>query len=571
MYRNNYPDDYDDKNIVDGTAREMGEVSCGSDSRQSRTEDYSGSYSSRMSTGDSMSGSYYGSTTDSYSSQITTRSSYGGQGTVDSSGRQPSSGSYSSQRTASGFSGQDTTSGSYHYSSSQGSSFHTGSSNTNTGSFSIDTDNTKEEKEKQPKKTGGFIKKAVAAMAFGIFFGVCAGVSFHLVEKAFGNEKEMANLPETAEVEPVQEIAANQEPAALITTDVTPKTENTATVLDVSDVAAQVMPAIVSINNTTTQTISYFGRTLQSEAVGAGSGIIVGESDSELLIVSNYHVVEDSSKLVVQFADGSEVEARMKGSDPDMDLAVIAVSLEDIEAATRAAITIAQLGDSDTLIVGEPAIAIGNALGYGQSVTTGVISALDRVIDLSTSEELYGYQSEMDKEETASFIQTDAAINPGNSGGALLNIKGEVIGINSNKIGGSTIEGMGYAIPISAAKPIIEELMLRETRSKVGEEKKGYLGVTSLTVVDQMAQDYGMPRGVYVSEVVAGSAAERAGIVRGNIITEFGGNKISSTEDLASIMDYYAAGEVVEVEIMQGSPSGWESKTVMVILGRRME
>ena len=199
--------------------------------------------------------------------------------------------------------------------------------------------------------------------------------------------------------------------------------------MDVSDVASEVMPAIVSINNTYTQTMSYFGQTLRSESTAAGSGIIVGKNDEELLIVSNYHVVESADKLVVQFADGAEAEAQMKGSDPDMDLAVIAVSMKDVDAVTEEAIAVAALGDSESLTVGEPAIAIGNALGYGQSVTLGVISALDRVIDLSSST-----GSRVNNEDGAAFIQTDAAINPGNSGGALLNMKGEVIGINSNKI-----------------------------------------------------------------------------------------------------------------------------------------
>ncbi|MDE7014654.1 MAG: trypsin-like peptidase domain-containing protein [Kineothrix sp.] len=210
-----------------------------------------------------------------------------------------------------------------------------------------------------------------------------------------------------------------------------------AVVMDVSGVASKVMPAIVSINNTYTQTMSYFGQTLKSESTAAGSGIIVGENDEELLIVSNYHVVENADKLIIQFVDGSEAEAQLKGSNPSMDLAVIAVPLKDVGATTREAITVAALGDSESLNVGEPAIAIGNALGYGQSVTLGVISALDRSIDVAMQ-----MGNEQGNEDGATFIQTDAAINPGNSGGALLNIKGEVIGINSNKIGGNAVEGM---------------------------------------------------------------------------------------------------------------------------------
>ena len=198
--------------------------------------------------------------------------------------------------------------------------------------------------------------------------------------------------------------------------------------------------------------------------------------------------------------------------------------------------------------------------------TLGVISALDRVIDLSTP---LGYRQE--SEDGATFIQTDAAINPGNSGGALLNIKGEVIGINSNKIGGDAVEGMGYAIPISAAKPIIENLMLKETRAKVSEENKGYLGISPRTVAEEMAEIYGMPKGVYVAQVYEGTGAEAAGIKKGNVITEFDGNKISSAEDLLRVMEYYKAGETVEVTLMQGSPDGWESKAVTVTLGEKFE
>lgn len=256
----------------------------------------------------------------------------------------------------------------------------------------------------------------------------------------------------------------------------------------------------------------------------------------------------------------------MKGSDPDMDLAVIAVSMKDVDAVTEEAIAVAALGDSESLTVGEPAIAIGNALGYGQSVTLGVISALDRVIDLSSST-----GSRVNNEDGAAFIQTDAAINPGNSGGALLNMKGEVIGINSNKIGGNAVEGMGYAIPISAAKPIIEELMLKETREKVSEENKGYLGISPRTVADEMTEIYGMPKGVYVAQVYEGTGAYEAGIRKGNIITKFDGNKIGSAEDLLRVMEYYAVGDTVEVTVMYGSEDGWESKTVTVTLGEKFD
>lgn len=509
MYGNNYPNDYDDKHVIDSTARET-------------------------------SSNTYGS--------IGSSNTYGSAGTYGSSGF-----SRGTERT----SGWGRTSvDQYGY-----------TAGSRTVGDSFDGNGGSSQKK---RSIGGFFKKAAVSVVLGLFFGACAGAGFYAVEMATGGSgQEAAAVPPVhTEKTAVPELAAAESaPRAVETVE---KISSSAVVMDVSDVAAQVMPAIVSINNTMTQTFSYFGRTLESESVGAGSGIIVGESDTELLIVSNFHVVQDADLLTVQFADGTEAEAQMKGSDPDMDLAVIAVDLADISNETRGAITVAALGDSDSLTVGEPAIAIGNALGYGQSVTTGVVSALNRVIDLSASEDMYGMQEDAPG-GSASFIQTDAAINPGNSGGALLNIRGEVIGINSNKIGGSAVEGMGYAIPISAAKPIIEELMLRETRSKVGEENKGFLGITSLTVVDQLVQDYGMPKGAYVSQVTEGSAAAKAGIMKGNIITGFDGNKIASSEDLIKVMEYYAAGDVVEVEIMQGSPTGWESKTVVVILGSRTE
>lgn len=425
-------------------------------------------------------------------------------------------------------------------------------------------------REKKEKKSGGYFKKALVAVSLGLFFGICAGAGFVAVESATGvfrsnimtatseatqNVKDISDGVKTT-AETIAETAQN--------IDAVPGGETTAIVTDVSNVVTAVMPAIVSINNIYTETTSFFGQSMQSEGTAAGSGIIVGESDTELLIVSNYHVVEGADKLMVQFADGSEVQAQMKGSDPDMDLAVIAVDLEQVEASTRNAIAVATLGDSDALTVGEPAIAIGNSLGYGQSVTVGVISALDRVINLSGGN---GRVTDSD----ASFIQTDAAINPGNSGGALLNLRGEVVGINSNKIGGSVVEGMGYAIPISAAKPIIQDLMLKETRAKVAQENKGYLGISPLTVVDEMAETYGMPKGVYVSQVYEGTAAETAGIKKGNIITEFDGNKVTSAEDLLSMMEYYAAGDTVNVTIMQGSPNGWDSQVVTVTLGGRAD
>ena len=331
-----------------------------------------------------------------------------------------------------------------------------------------------------------------------------------------------------------------------------------AAVQDVSGVVKAVMPSVVSISNTYTETMSYFGQAMTSEAEASGSGIIVGENDSELLIVTNYHVIMDADKLMVQFVEGSEAEASVKGTDAKMDLAIIAVPTENILNSTLNQIAIATLGDSDSLKVGEPAIAIGNSLGYGQSVTTGVISALDRDMELSDG-------------STGTFIQTDAAINPGNSGGALLNMKGEVIGINSNKIGGSVIEGMGYAIPISAASPIIADLMLRETKNKVAEEERGFLGISGISVTTEVSSTYGMPEGVYIAQVYENTAAEAAGLTKGDIITEFDGIKISSMDELQRQLEYYAKGDTVEITVMTIDSGGYKSKTVDITLGNKVE
>jgi serine protease Do len=339
----------------------------------------------------------------------------------------------------------------------------------------------------------------------------------------------------------------------------------TAVVTDVTQVVEAVMPSIVSVSTFYTETYNYFGRQFSDESESSGSGIIVGENDTEILIVTNYHVVQDANTLHIKFVDGSVAEAQVKGSQPNMDLAVIAVNLADLSSATRESIAIATLGNSDTLKVGEPAIAIGNAMGFGQSVTTGVISALDRESSYSTGTFGYGgYHIEGD------FIQTDAAINPGNSGGALLNIKGEVIGINSSKIGGTTIEGMGYAIPISAAKPIIAELMTQETRARVEQANQGFLGITGATVDDEAAEIYGLPKGVYISQVIEGTAAEKYGIMISDIITRFGGVQINSMEELQRTLAYYSAGEEVEIIIMRGEAmSGYSEMTVKITLGSR--
>ena len=426
------------------------------------------------------------------------------------------------------------------------------------------------DKKKKEKKPNSFLKKAAVCLSLGLLFGIFAGTGMFAVQAVTGAV--IGN--KTVEVTESDRVILEDEDegnTAGTQTDDTAKaggktvqsgireTDNISTIVaDVSQVVKEVMPAIVSINNHYTEKMSYFGQTMTSEADASGSGIIVGQNDTELLIVSNNHVIADSDELTVQFVEGSEARASIKGTDPDMDLAVIAVPIGDVNSSTLQEIAVATLGNSDTLTVGEPAIAIGNSLGYGQSVTTGVISALNRSIQLSDGTD-------------GTFIQTDAAINPGNSGGALLNMKGEVVGINSNKIGGSAVEGMGYAIPISAASPIIAELMLKETKNKVAEEERGYLGISGISVTQEVSAAYGMPEGVYISQVYENTAAAAAGLRKGDIIVEFGGDKISSMDILQKELEFYAKGDVVDVTVMSPGVGGYESRTVELTLGNKAQ
>lgn len=427
----------------------------------------------------------------------------------------------------------------------------------------------KEKKPKEKKRGGDYFKKVIVAVSLGLFFGLFAGLGLYAVDVVTGMADHDNTDLETTETSPMAEAEVDteaQEAPAVDEVQVRRSDGTTVTtvVTDVSSVVEKVMPSIVAVNNHYTETMSWFGQSMDSEADSSGSGIIVGLNDTELLIVTNHHVVADTDKLTVQFNDDSEAEAFIKGQDSKMDLAVIAVPVTELSDSTLEAIEVATLGDSDSLVVGEPAIAIGNSLGYGQSVTTGVISALDRSISLSASNGYGGDSVE------GTFIQTDAAINPGNSGGALLNIKGEVIGINSNKIGGSAVEGMGYAIPISSASPIIAELMLKETKSKVAEEERGYLGISGISVTQEVSQAYGMPEGVYIAQVYPDTAAEAAGLKQGDIITEFGGDKITSMDELQKELEFYAKGDTVDVKVMTMTVAGYEEITKQLTLGNKV-
>lgn len=341
--------------------------------------------------------------------------------------------------------------------------------------------------------------------------------------------------------------------------------------LDVSDIVEETMPSIVSITTKSVEEVqSYYGMfgqygaysPEQREVQGSGSGIIIGKNDTELLIATNYHVVDGAETLSVGFCDSTACEAKVKGYDSEKDLAVVAVSLDDIDSDTMNAISIATIGNSDNLKVGEQVVAIGNALGYGQSVTTGIVSAKNR--QLNSDDTVGDYDS--DSNSATNLIQTDAAINPGNSGGALLNMNGEVVGINSAKLASTEVEGIGYAIAISDVTDTIESLMNEETRDKV--EDYGVLGITVQTVDSAVTEAYGVPEGVLVREVTEGGAADDAGIEARSIITKFAGKTVTTKEQLVDFLSYYEPGEDVELTIEVPDGKEYKEETVTVTLGK---
>ena len=340
--------------------------------------------------------------------------------------------------------------------------------------------------------------------------------------------------------------------------------------LDVSDIVEETMPSIVSITTKSVEEVqSYYGMfgqygaysPEQREVQGSGSGIIIGKNDTELLIATNYHVVDGAETLSVGFCDSTACEAKVKGYDSEKDLAVVAVSLDDIDSDTMDAISIATIGNSDNLKVGEQVVAIGNALGYGQSVTTGIVSAKNR--QLNSDDTVGDYDS--DSNSATNLIQTDAAINPGNSGGALLNMNGEVVGINSAKLASTEVEGIGYAIAISDVTDTLENLMNEETRDKV--DNHGVLGITVRSVDSEVSEAYGVPEGVLVRDVTEGGAADKAGIEAKTIITKFAGKVVTTKEQLVDFLSYYEPGEDVELTIEVPDGKGYKEETVTVTLG----
>ncbi len=397
----------------------------------------------------------------------------------------------------------------------------------------------KQEKPKKPKKK---MTKWAGIVGLALVFGIVASAAFQASNVVF--DRVTGNDTKTVKQSSTSGNTQLTQTASTVTSDV-------------SKIAESAMPSIVSITNMSVQEVqNFFGQTQQEESTSLGSGIIIDQNDSELLIVTNNHVVEGADTLTVTFVDNESVEANIKGTDATRDLAVVAVPVDSIKDSTMDEISIASLGDSDELQVGEPAIAIGNALGYGQSVTTGIISATERELD--------GFDGKL--------IQTDAAINPGNSGGALLNANGQVVGINTAKINSSVAEGMGYAIPISDASDIITSLMNQETKTKVSEKEQGYLGITGVDVSDDSSEMYNMPTGVYIREVSKGSGAEQAGLAQGNIITAINGTTVDSMSTLKEQLTYYKVGETVELTVQVASDNGsYKEHTVSVTLGKASE
>lgn len=421
--------------------------------------------------------------------------------------------------------------------------------------------------KKNPKNSKKLAKKIGAITLSAVLFGSVAAGSFQAVNYFSPVSKTTNSSSQTSK--------SNSSSTSLLKTTTTSDSSNKGS-LDVSDITTSAMPSIVAITNKSVQEVQdYFsqfgfggqGQPQTQETESQGSGIIIGKNDSELLMVTNNHVVEGADTLSVCFIDNKVYEANVKGTDAENDLAVIAVPLDSISDDTMSQIAVASIGDSDSLKVGEQVVAIGNALGYGQSVTTGIVSAVNRALS-NNSSDTQDSNSSSDDSSSATYIQTDAAINPGNSGGALLNMNGEVIGINSAKLASTEVEGMGYAISMNDAYDTIEELMNETTRTKVSDDEKASLGISGTGVSDEAAEAYGIPSGVFVSQVTEGGAAEQAGITANSIITAFDGKSVSDISELKSRLEYYKAGEEVEVTLQVPDGNGYTEKNVTVTLGK---
>lgn len=418
-------------------------------------------------------------------------------------------------------------------------------------------DNNYSENREPQKKKRGFFFRFTKFTALAITFGLIAGIGASGYHYIANRPKDNKNVELESDLESEQMQLAEDALIELSSDDEATAVKTEGIITDVSDVIDKVMPSIVSINSTdiTTQYDIFFGREFNKPTVGSGSGIIIGQNDSDILIVTNNHVIENAQHVEVVFVDESKVKATIKGTDSRSDLAILEVSLEDLPKDTLKEIKVARLGNSESLKAGEMVIAIGNALGYGQSSTVGYVSALDREIEIQGI--------------TMNLLQTDAAINPGNSGGALLNIYGEVIGINSVKLASNLVEGMGYAIPISDAIPMIN-LLVNNKAQEVTE--MGFLGInaeTAQNVTKDLLTQFNLPMGVYINDIVEGSPADEAGIKSGHVITGFNDIKIETMDNLLNILSYSRPGEEVTIKINELQDGKYVEKDVKVILGER--
>lgn len=441
------------------------------------------------------------------------------------------------------------------HTSSTGSYYDTGSSYTHY--------NSSESMNQPKKKKGGFGKTVAKCVVLALVFGSVSSAAFmgtnYIGRQRFGDDVTL-NSASSSRAELSRTETASASAAS---------TGTGADVYDVSGIVENCMPSVVSITNIgTTEFRTFFG-TYEQQSQSSGSGIIIGQNDTELLIVTNNHVVSGANEISVYFNSDGEaadednvISAKIKGTNADKDLAVIAVQLSDIPETTKDIIKIATIGDSSAMKVGEPVVAIGNAYGYGLSVTSGIVSALNREVSVQDND---------GRTITNRLIQTDAAINPGNSGGALLNSKGELIGINSVKFISEDVEGMGYAIPISDVEEIIGDLMNKVTRDKVDDSDKGYLGISCVDVTEEVSQNYGMPVGVHISNVVDGAAASAAGIQKGDIITAVDGTTVTGYAQLQDLLSYYSAGETVPVTVQRMEGSEYVEKTFDVTLSTSQE
>lgn len=433
-------------------------------------------------------------------------------------------------------------------------------------------------KDNRNDKIRKIVKKGLTFSLCAVLVGGLAAGSFEGVNKLAGWDgaatvEAASNKNETTLTFAKSEKEADSDESDSKADDSKDTSSKTTGSLDVSDIAAEALPSIVSITTKSVQEVqSYYGmygmygyapQQQEQEVEGSGSGIIVGKNDDELLIATNYHVVENADTLSVAFADGNAVEASVKGFDEERDLAVVSVALDDIKDDTMDAISVAKIGSSDDLKVGEQVVAIGNALGYGQSVTTGIVSAKNRRMDSEKSTVTDGSD---DSSDGVNLIQTDAAINPGNSGGALLNMEGEVVGINSAKLASTEVEGMGYAIAISDVTDILQNLMNETSRDKLDDSEHGVLGIVGSSVSSEAVQMYGIPAGVFVSKVIEGGAADKAGLKSNSVITEFNGKTVSSINQLIEYLSYYEPGEEVELTVQVPDGTSYKEDTVKVTL-----